>query len=196
MGGLLMKKLLVLLLSLSLAFCCACQSDTDTATDLVPNEFSDTQFKKYKSQRIIDDFKNKYSAVELELYNEGHSKFSSEITDNFKGKNIYSSLFIEDIFYSGNDLYMYAEILDDSKLLFKLTQEQYSAIQSMYDNRPTYQLHAIFTIDNIEPMLPTMEADFEFYISGPDDVSSDEYASISLDSRIIHGTLVDIIDVQ
>ena len=54
----------------------------------------------------------------------------------------------------------------------------------------------VFTLDNIETMLPTLRADFDFDISAPDDISTNEETSVYFDSRIIHGTLVDIINVH
>lgn len=153
------------------------------------------QSEKDKGQKIIEDFKNKYSAIELDPFTIDYSKFSAEIADDFKGKNIYSLFYISDVFYLDNNLYMYTEHWSDYKILLQITPEQYSIIKSMHDKNDN-PVHTVFTLDNIEPMLPTIEGEFTFYISESDDVSSDEYASISLDSRIIHGTLVDIIDVQ
>lgn len=173
-------------------FVSGCSSKGNIQTD---NTKIQEQSEEDKTQKTVEDFKNKYSAVEINYENDDNN-FSAEIVDKFKGKNIYLSImYIEDVFYSDEDLYMYVDSWGDSKFLFKITQEQYSTIRAMH-NDIDYDIHAIFTLDNIESMLPSLEADFEFYISGPDDVSSDEYASLSLDSRIIHGTLVDIIEVH
>lgn len=172
-------------------FISGCSPKDSTQADNSPQE----QSTEDETQKIVDNFKNKYSAVEL--YNEYENvNFSAEIVDKSKGKNIYSPLcWIDDIFYSGNDLYMCAELFGDSSGLFKITQEQYSAILSMYDD-DSIDLHVVFTLDNIETMLPTLSANFDFYISSPDDTSTDEETSVYFDSRIIHGTLVDIINVH
>ena len=187
-----LKDVLFVLLLVAF-FISGCSSKENTQTN---NSKTQEQSAEAETLKVVENFKEKYSAIELELYNEGGSNFSAEIVDKIKGKNIYLSImYIEDIFYSDGDLYMCVDSLGDSHFLFKITQEQYSTIRAMH-NDIDYDIHAIFTLDNIEPMLPTLDADFEFYISGPDDVSSDEYASVSLDSRIIHGTLVDIIGVH
>lgn len=91
---------------------------------------------------------------------------------------------------------MYAETWGNEKFLLKITQEQYSVIQSLHSDYLDYILHIIFTIDNIEPMFPTLSADFYFDISGSDGILDDECASVSFDSQIIRGTLVDIIEVR
>ena len=172
-------------------FMSGCSPKDDTQSDSL---VSQEQYEK--KQKLIDNFKNKHSAIDLDNDYDDVT-FSAEIVDKCKEKNIYSPVYyISDVFYSDDELYMYAESWGDSMLLLKITQEQYATIQSLVDGSMNYNLHTVFTLDNIEPMLPTLRADFEFTIFAPDDHESNSDIFVSYDSKVIHGTLVDIIEIQ
>lgn len=162
--------------------------------DTKPRMDNKEQQDQTEQINIIETFKKKYSAVELET--EG-IKFSAEITDNYKYKNIYSPiLYVEDVFYSDNELFMYAENFSDTKFLLKITPEQYSKINTYNNDFLFSELHIVFSLNNIEPMFPSLNARFYFDISDPDDALSDEDISLSYDTRIIRGSLIDIIEIQ
>lgn len=171
-----------------------------SAKDVPPKNAQPKDNNKLQEQsekdKIVEGFKNRYSAIELNNVCDDTS-FSVEIADKCKGKSIYSQiLYINDAFYSGEDLYMYAEFFDNTKFLLKITQEQYSKIQTLHNYNFEASLHIIFSLDNIEPMIPTLQADLYFDITRYDNILDDENVSLSFDSRIIKGNLVDIMEVQ
>lgn len=153
------------------------------------------QSEQSRIDEIINTFKDKYSALDFNIESDNVS-FSAEIVDKYRGMNVYASiLHIDDVFYLDDDLYLYAESWDEQFML-KITPEQYSAIKELNNSYFDFGLHIIFNIDNVEPMIPVLDANFYFDISSPDDVSADNDTSVSFNSRIIKGTLIDIIEVS
>ena len=146
-----------------------------------------------KSGKEILALKNKYAATDF--YTDD-IKFSAEITDVYKGKNLYAPITcIDDIFYIGEELFMYVdESLSNEHFLLKISPEQYSVIKTLHNDFLNFGLHIVFRLDNIEPMIPNMNADFYFDIQITDDVLADEESSLSFSARIIKGELVDIIE--
>ena len=191
-----MRSIRILLIAFSLLASCvfpSCSQESDGFS----NGYGEFQGDAGQTERekIIEDFKTRHSAVELEYEN---SRFSAEKVDNYKGKNILTEIsHIDDIFYSEDGMLMsVGSWLRDDNYLLNVTQEQYSKIKSLNYNNINYDIYIIFTLDNIEPLIPTLNAEFYFDLSTPDDVLAAEDASVSFDSHVIQGTLVDIIEVE
>lgn len=185
-------KILYISILFSLCVLSGCsQSPAQTQTD------ADTVYDKAETDAAIDSFIKKYNAVNFadEINN---IRFSAQIADNYTGKNIYMSILgINDIFYSDNELFMCAESWYGEHILLKITSEQYSAIQSLSNDYVDFgNLHIIFTLNNAKPMFPTLNADFSFDISTPDDILADEDLSTSFDTKVIQGALVDIMEIR
>lgn len=157
---------------------------------------NDNYKKNTQNDEFVDVFKEKNEAIDLYFESEGE-KFSAEVVDNYKGKNIYASIFcIDDVFYLNNDLFMYAENWKDEKFLLKISPEQYSNIKNLNNDSSVFDMHIIYNLENIEPMFPSLNGSFSFDIYAPGDLSTDTDEFISFNSRIIRGTLVDIIELK
>lgn len=178
----------VILLVISLLSGCA-QKDTEQRMN------ANTQHEQSETDKEVAVLKNKYSATDF--YTDDVI-FSAELTDKCKNKNLYAPLIsIDDVFYLEDELFMYAaETMSNEHFLLKITPEQYSSIKTLHNDFLKFGLHIVFKLDNVEPMIPTMNADFYFNVQYPDDVLVDEESSLSFSSRIIKGELIDIIEIQ
>ena len=182
-----MKKLLIIMLFISTLSGCT-QKNSQTNNDTQETQ-SETEQSQSEIDKEIAELKRKYSAIDFDT---DDIEFSVELTDNYKGHNLYAELFsIDDVFRSDGELFMYAsDIWNNDHFLLKITPEQYNAIQPNHTSLTSW--HTIFKLDNVEPMIPSVNGNFSFDIYAPDDISVDEDAYLSFDSRIIYGELVDM----
>lgn len=182
------KKLaVVILLAVSVLTACE-QTDVEFQTnDNIQQESSETDKK-------IATLKSKYLATDFYTKD---TEFSAEITDNYKEQNLYISVtHIDDVFYSGDELFMYiSESMNNEHFLLKITPEQYSVIKSLHNDFFKADLHIVFKLDNIEPFIPAITANFYLDIRNAADISTDEDSYLSLDARIIKGELIDILEI-
>lgn len=182
------KKIAVVVLFVASVLTACGQTDVEfETTDSVQQELSETDKK-------VATLKSKYSATDFHTKD---TEFSAEIIDNYKGQNLYISVMrIDDVFYSDDELFMYIlETMSDEHFLLKITPEQYSVIQSLHNDFFATSLHIVFKLDNIEPLIPAMTANFYLDIRNTDDISTDEDSYLSLGARIIKGELIDILEI-
>lgn len=166
-----------------------------TQRDTAPQTNNSIQQEQSDTDKEVTALKSKYSAADF--YTDD-IKYSAEITDNYKEQTLYAPIIsIDDVFYSGDDLFMYvAETWSNEHFLLKITPEQYSTIKTLHNDFLKFDLHIVFKLSNIEPMIPTLNADFYFDVKNSDDVLTDEESSLSFNSKIIRGELIDIIETQ
>lgn len=183
-----MRFTVIILLAIFILAGCT-QRDTTHQTN------SSTQQEQSDTDKEVTALKSKHSAIDFYTKD---VKFSAEITDDYKEQNLYAPITsIDDVFYSGDDLFMYAaEAMSNEHFLLKITPEQYSMIKTLHNDFLNFGLHIVFKLNNIEPMIPTLNADFCFDMQYSDDVWVDEESSLSFRSRIIRGELIDIIDTN
>ena len=154
--------------------------------------------EKYK---VFDEIKLKYNAVDFDFK---YDWFSVDIVDTYKGKNLFAEIrTIYDVFYIGDDMYMnvYMSHFYEEVILLKITPEQYSKIKTLdykdYGvgkfNSPTC---VIFTLDNIEKEFSTLDAWFDFSIGDKSLDNFDYDLSDSYHTRILKGTLIDIVETE
>ena len=182
-----MRKIVRIFFLFSIFFnICGC---SQRAIPLIDNNAEQQQ--GVKNDKCIEEVKDKYSAIELDSEED---MFSAEIVDNYKGQNIYSSILdIDDIFYSDGELFMHAEGWDEEYLL-KITPEQYSKIKLL--NSDSFDIHIVFTLENVKPLIPSIDANFVFHLTNSDKLSTDEDVSVSLDSQMFQGSLIDIMEIE
>lgn len=191
-----MKKIVPILVLFVFVISLVGCSQTD-AEKTTQNNTAQEKSHQSEIDKKVADFKERYNAIDFDTSVEGCA-FSVDKVDMCKNKNLFSPIsYIDDVFYYENDMFLYAETWDDEKFLLKITSEQYSKIKT-FDNDSTsaFNLYIVFSLENIEPMLPSLDAYFSFDISSHEDIWSDYDISSSFDTKIIKGTLVDISEIK
>lgn len=150
------------------------------------------------NDKIISNIKKKYSAVDFRV-DENDILFSADVVDEYGDKNVIAqNISIIDVFYDDNDsLFMYAECWDDEKYKLKITPEQYSKIKTFTSGGFDSDICAVLNLENIEPMVPELDAYFTFDISIPERYFREEDSLFtSFGTRVICGTLIDIFELK
>ncbi len=177
----------VLMLSVSISGCSTQDSNYKSSKNIQNDETV--------VETAIEDFKKQHSAIEISL-DDKNNIFSAEIVDSYKGKYIYTPIsYIDDVFYEDNTLYAYIEHWNDEKYILQLSSELFSKIQALNIDTVDSNLHIIYRLDDLVPLLPRISADFYFDISAPDEMQSDEYVSVSFDAKLIKGILIDVLEI-
>lgn len=181
--------LFIFLFSLISLSACIKQDNNDT----IDAELQEIEEKQKARERFLTEYKLKHNAIDY--YNDFENcDFSVERVDKCKDKNVFAEINIRDIFYEDNNIYLYCEDEGMEDIVLEINSEQYSKIKSLSSNDDN-DLYAIFNLDTVIPMCPTIDANFYLDVS----VDSYEYGGtdfdydLSMHSRLTRGTLVDIV---
>ena len=193
------RLILLFLVCMSVLFGCSNQEIREQQDD----EGLIIDFESVEADETVNEFKLKYNAID---FSSTEDMFSVDIVDFYKSKNLFVEIYyVDDVFYIEDDMYMYSEqmYIDDYHLLLKVTPEQYAKIKSFrkVTNPDEYLIYfnsticAVFSLDSIETKFSELNAWFSFNLDTNSTIADyDLYDSYA--SKVIKGTLVDIIEIK